>query len=158
LLAGEHDGLPRIARVVELAHAHGVPVLVDGAASVPPKENVWHYTRELGCDAFITSGGKGIRGPQSTGLGLGTRAGIEGCKFHSSPNGRIGRGMKVGKEEFAGIYTALKLILSEDPAERTAISAGMISHIAGRLSGLAGIKPRVSADGTETVIEYDPAI
>ena len=76
------------------------------ACSVPPRKNLWHYTRDLGADAFITSGGKAIHGPQSTGLVLGKSWMIEACKFHASPNLRIGRGMKVGKEEFAGIYTA----------------------------------------------------
>src|SRR5580704_95012 len=45
LLAGERGGNLGTARVIELAHGRGVPVLVDGAQSVPPKVSLWKYTR-----------------------------------------------------------------------------------------------------------------
>ena len=54
-----------------VAHAHGVRVFVDAAAQIPPIANLWRFTRELGADAAIFSGGKGLRGPQSSGLVLG---------------------------------------------------------------------------------------
>src|SRR5207249_3335590 len=70
-----------------------------------------------GADAVIVSGGKGLRGPQSTGLVLGRQWIIDGCAHHGVPNCRLGRGMKVGKEELAGIYAAVKLFMEQDEAE-----------------------------------------
>jgi L-seryl-tRNA(Ser) seleniumtransferase len=153
LIAFEPRELPEVRSILQAAHARNIPVLIDGACAVPPIENLWHYTRDLGVDAFITSGGKSIGGPQSTGLVFGKRSIIEGCKFHSSPNLRLGRGMKVGKEEFAGIYTALKLFLAKDFAAEAKIRAKQISHIAGCLFGLSGFK--LSVTGSTLEIELN---
>jgi seryl-tRNA(Sec) selenium transferase len=142
--------------IIEPAHQRKVPVLLDGAYALPPKENLWHFTRNTGVDAFITSGGKAIRGPQSTGVVLGKTWIIEGCKYHASPNLRIGRGMKVGKEEFAGIYTALKLFLASDPSEQTAREKEQINLIADRLGGIPGIKLSI-IDEMQLRIDLDPA-
>lgn len=103
-----------IDRIVDIAHGHNVPVLVDAAFSIPPKANFRYFTRELGVDAIIASGGKAIRGPQTTGLVIGKRSIIEGCAAHGNPNRAIGRTMKVGKEELAGIYAAVKYIMERD--------------------------------------------
>ena len=59
-----------LERVIDIAHSHGVPVLVDAAAQLPPVENLWKFT-QMGADASIFSGGKDLRGPQSSGLVLG---------------------------------------------------------------------------------------
>lgn len=103
-----------IDRIVHIAHARGVPVLVDAAFSIPPKANFRYFTRDLGVDAIIASGGKAIRGPQTTGLVIGKRSIIEGCAAHGNPNRAIGRTMKVGKEELAGIYASVKYIMERD--------------------------------------------
>ncbi len=60
--------------VVAVARERNVPVLVDAAAQIPPINNLWHFTRDIGADVAIFSGGKGLRGPQSAGLVLGRRA------------------------------------------------------------------------------------
>ncbi|MEZ4504759.1 MAG: hypothetical protein R2848_02585 [Thermomicrobiales bacterium] len=52
--------------MIEIAHSMSVPVIVDAAAQIPPISNLWHYTRDLGADAAIFSGGKGLQGPQTT--------------------------------------------------------------------------------------------
>lgn len=158
LLASEGWSGASVQRVVALAHGCGAKVVADGAAAVPPRENLWRYTREWGCDALVTSGGKGIRGPQSTGLVLGTREMVEGCVFHGSPNLRIGRGMKVGKEELAGIYMAMKLFMAEDAGERRAESARRVAHVVGCLKGVAGVRVRVEEGETAGVMELDAAV
>src|SRR3712207_5026029 len=106
--AGTHyaTGTLPLPVVVEVAHARGVPVLVDAAAQIPPIANLWRFTRELGADVAIFSGGKGLRGPQPTGLVLGRREIVEACHGNGSPNQSIGRPMKVGKEEMLGIVAA----------------------------------------------------
>src|SRR5438132_12023210 len=47
--------------VIEIAHRHGIPVIIDAAAQLPPRENLWRFT-ERGGDLVIFSGGKDLRG------------------------------------------------------------------------------------------------
>lgn len=53
--------------VTEIASDHDVPVIVDAASELPPKENLERF-HDAGADLVVFSGGKGIRGPQSTGI------------------------------------------------------------------------------------------
>ena len=105
-----------IDQVIELAHGRGVPVIVDAAAEFPPFSILSHYWK-LGADLTIFSGGKGLRGPQSSGLILGRKDLVEACAMNSSPNHGVGRPMKVGKEEIVGLLTAVEL-WSEPEFER----------------------------------------
>jgi L-seryl-tRNA(Ser) seleniumtransferase len=141
--AGAHyaTGALPLSTVVEVAHERGVPVLVDAAAQIPPVAALWQYTRELGADVAIFSGGKGLRGPQSSGLVLGRRDIVEACYPNGSPNQSIGRPMKVGKEEMLGILAAIEWSLSQDEA---AMLAGYEMVVQGWLAGLEGI-PGVTA-------------
>ena len=75
---------------------------------------LWHFTAELGADAAILSGGKGLRGPASSGLILGRSEIIEGCRANGNPNHAIGRPLKVGKEEIVGLLAAVEWALEQD--------------------------------------------
>ncbi len=98
---------------LSIAHRYGVPLIVDAAAQVPPVENLWRFT-QVGADLALFSGGKGLCGPQSAGLILGRKALIDACAFHACPRPFIGRPMKVGKEELAGMLAAVKWYLKQD--------------------------------------------
>jgi L-seryl-tRNA(Ser) seleniumtransferase len=108
------NGSPAIEDAIALAHEKGVPFIVDAAAQVPPISNLWHFTRDLGADIAIFSGGKGLRGPQSSGLVLGRPDLIEACRLNGSPWSSIGRPMKVGKEEMVGSLAAVAWSLEQD--------------------------------------------
>jgi L-seryl-tRNA(Ser) seleniumtransferase len=109
-----NDGQIRDEEFVQLGKKHAVPTMNDAAADVPPVENLWKYTA-MGFDMVAFSGGKGIRGPQSAGLLLGTKPLIAAARQNSSPNGNaIGRGMKVNKEEIVGMLAALELFVARD--------------------------------------------
>ena len=110
------DAQPSIEAQVAIGKRHGVPVIVDAAAQIPKKENLWRFTRDLGADAAIFSGGKGLRGPQSSGLVVGRRALIERMASFACPNGGIGRPLKVGKEEIVGLMAAVKRYMERDEA------------------------------------------
>ena len=69
---------------VRVAHKHGVACFNDAAADVPPIANLWNYTT-MGFDLVAFSGGKGIRGPQCTGLLLGKKDLIDGAVLNNSP-------------------------------------------------------------------------
>jgi len=127
---------PSIENVIAIAKKHHVPVLVDAAAQIPPISNLWHYTKGLGCEGVVFSGGKGIRGPQSAGLVLGTRELIAGCRRLSPPTQGIGRPLKVGKEELAGMLAAVQYTLDQDEA---AIFEGYETVVQNWIGGLAGI-------------------
>lgn len=98
---------------IEIAHHAGVPLVVDAAAQIPPIDSLWRFT-QMGADLVLFSGGKGLRGPQSSGLILGRRDLIEACAFNACPRAFIGRPMKVGKEELVGLMTAVRLSLDLD--------------------------------------------
>ncbi len=56
-----------LREVVAIAHEHEVPVIVDGAAMLPPADNLTKYIAD-GADLVTFSGRKGVRRPQSTGI------------------------------------------------------------------------------------------
>jgi L-seryl-tRNA(Ser) seleniumtransferase len=139
--AGAHfaAGALPIETVIEIAHRHDVPVIVDAAAQIPAVSNLWHFTRDLGADLAIFSGGKGLRGPQSSGLVLGRVDLIEGCIANGSPRSAIGRPLKVGKEELFGILAAVEWTLAQDePATIAAYEASVAMWIEG-LRDLPGV-------------------
>lgn len=121
-IAGEHlaRGALPLSEVVAIAHARGVPVIVDAAAQLPPPENLWRFTVEQGADLAIFSGGKDLAGPQASGLVLGRADLVAACAAHASPNQRLGRPMKVGKEEMVGLLAAVELYLAQDHNARIA--------------------------------------
>jgi uncharacterized pyridoxal phosphate-dependent enzyme len=128
--------------VIEVAREHGVPVVVDCAAQIPPIASLWHFTRELGAELAIFSGGKGLRGPQSSGLILGKSALIEACILNGPPNHSLGRPMKVGKEELLGVLAAVEWSLDQD---EPTVLAGYEAMVQRWIEGLADL-PGVTAE------------
>jgi L-seryl-tRNA(Ser) seleniumtransferase len=130
---------PPLREVVDIAHARDVPVIVDAAAEVPPVSNFSRFIDE-GADLVAFSGGKAVCGPQTTGILAGRADLIESValqhldmhaadavwdppadlidvdRFDGVPRQGIGRSSKVGKEELAGLITALDLFVEEDHA------------------------------------------
>jgi L-seryl-tRNA(Ser) seleniumtransferase len=117
-VAGKHvaHGALELDSVIEIAHAHDVPVIVDAAAQLPPMSNLWHYSVDRGADLVLFSGGKGLRGPQASGLVVGGRDLIEACAQNGAPHQRLLRAMKVGKEEIAGLLMAVQMYVERDHA------------------------------------------
>lgn len=134
----EWGALP-LERTVELAHEAGVPVLVDAAAQLPPVENLWRYTRDLGADLAIFSGGKGLRGPQDSGLLLGRADLIEAAAANSYPHHSLGRAMKTSKESVLGLVAAVEEALEVDwPAARAGWEAA-VETVIGSLEAIEGV-------------------
>lgn len=125
--------------VIERAHARGVPVIVDAAAQLPPVSNLWHFTRNLGADVVIFSGGKLLRGPQNSGLAVGTPAMIEAMRLNGPPVQRIGRAMKVSKEAMIGLLTAVETYLETDHAAEALVWE---TTVASWLAGWQALAPR----------------
>ena len=103
-----------LQREVAIAKQHQVPLLLDDAAGIPPAENARLYAK-MGIDLYTFSGGKGLQGPQCSGVLLGRKDLIEAALLNSSPReGAVCRPMKVGKEEMIGCLTALETWLKMD--------------------------------------------
>lgn len=128
-----------LERVVEIAHRHGIPVVVDAAAQLPPVENLWRYT-QAGADMVIFSGGKTLCGPQDSGLILGKSEWIERCRTFGSPNHGICRGCKTSRESMVGLYSALCQYLEMDHEENRRRLLSRLQQITEQLKGLERVK------------------
>jgi D-glucosaminate-6-phosphate ammonia-lyase len=132
-----HGDFP-IEKVIELCSARNVPVIVDAAAQLPPVENLWTFTQK-GAVCAIFSGGKELHGPQSSGLVVGRKWLIEAMRPNGNPNANIGRPMKVGKEEMAGLFAAVKRYLTLDHAARRERDERVVAEWCTALNGLRGV-------------------
>lgn len=148
--------------VAELAHRHKLPVIVDAAAELPPRSNLRRFIEE-GADLVVFSGGKAIGGPQASGILAGRadliasvalqhqdmdvraetwnqRALLDRSGIAGIPHQGFGRAMKVGREEIAGLITALRAFAGgTDEAEYAAWSGllDQIEHAIGDIPGIA---------------------
>jgi len=157
-----HEPLGQITRTewIRVGKERGVPTLLDAAADVPPADHLSRYVRE-GFDLVAISGGKALRGPQSTGLLLGRGDLIAAARKAISPHEGIGRGMKVGKEEIVGLLTAVERYLNLDHAadrlqweERAACLLARLATIPGMsvrrdLPAIANHAPHVIAEWSD---------
>jgi L-seryl-tRNA(Ser) seleniumtransferase len=104
----------KLVREVSISKEHNVPLLLDDAAGIPPIDNIRLYAR-MKLDLYTFSGGKGLRGPQCSGVLLGRKDLIEAALHNSCPfEGSVCRAMKVGKEEVIGCLTAIETWLKTD--------------------------------------------
>jgi uncharacterized pyridoxal phosphate-dependent enzyme len=131
------NSLP-LPQVVAIAHRAHVPVIVDAADELPPAANLRRFTDE-GADLVIFSGGKAIEGPQSSGLIFGNRELIDACALNAFPNYAIGRPMKIGKEEIAGLVVAVERFLAKDFAGELATRERQVAKIVRALRDLPGV-------------------
>jgi L-seryl-tRNA(Ser) seleniumtransferase len=128
---------------IRVAHRHQVPCLNDAAADVPPISNLWNYT-QMGFDLVAFSGGKGMRGPQNTGLLLGRKDLIAAATKNNSPNSdTVGRGMKVAKEQIVGMVAAVDWFLSQSDAGMEAEFRRRAERIATQLKSIPTLEPRI---------------
>jgi L-seryl-tRNA(Ser) seleniumtransferase len=148
-----------------------LPVLVDAAGELPPRVNLKRIVAS-GADLVAFSGGKAIRGPQSTGILCGRReliasaalqmfdmddhpelwnppkSLIDRAQFNGMPRQGIGRSLKVSKEEIVALLTALNLFVTgADEAEEGPRLLGYATRIHEALSQ-AGVCITRAADSS----------
>jgi L-seryl-tRNA(Ser) seleniumtransferase len=153
--------------VAEVAHRHGLPVIVDAAAALPPRANLRRFVAE-GADLVAFSGGKAIGGPQGSGLLVGRRDLVESARLQmldmdvypavwragrehlasgrlpGPPHHGIGRSCKVGKEQAVGLLVALERYLAHDEPAELAAQAARVYRLAEALDGLRGMRCNLS--------------
>ena len=130
-----------LSEVIPIAKEMGVPLIVDAAAELPPVDNLSRFFH-MGADLTVFSGGKDIGGPQSSGLVVGRRDLIDACALNANPNYSIGRAMKVGKEEIAGMIAALERYLRQDFAAEEKLWEDMVETIVNTLADIPGLDAR----------------
>jgi D-glucosaminate-6-phosphate ammonia-lyase len=135
--AASPDSQPPLEEVAAACRRQRVPLIVDAAAQLPPASNLRRFV-DAGADLVAFSGGKGLRGPQSTGILAGRRDLIMSValqhldldehwstwnppanlidrdRLPGFPRHGIGRGFKVAREEIVALLVALRCFVAGD--------------------------------------------
>jgi D-glucosaminate-6-phosphate ammonia-lyase len=164
-----------LATVVSVCKPRGIPVIVDAAAQLPPKENLRRFI-DVGADLAAFSGGKALGGPQASGILAGRRGLIasallqqldmdvspetwtpprliDRANLRGVPHHGIGRGFKAGKEEIVGLLTALDRFVKADDAKANAALEARLRAIMIELKGLDVKLVPASVTGRVPVLE-----
>lgn len=131
---------------VAIGKEYNIPTFNDAAADVTPVENLFKY-QEMGFDMVTFSGGKMLRGPQSTGILLGRKDLIEAAKLNFNPHeSPIGRPMKVNKEEIFGMLVALEDFLERDHEKEWQEWIDRTKYIADKVEAVPTVKGKTEVN------------
>jgi D-glucosaminate-6-phosphate ammonia-lyase len=135
------DSRPALPEVAAIARRRRLPLLVDAAAELPPRDNLRRFIDE-GADLVVFSGGKAIGGPMASGILCGRRSLVASSllqqldldfefdswqppaslidkhELRCVPRNGIGRSCKVGKEQIVGLLLALETFANTTDAGR----------------------------------------
>jgi len=142
LFFNDNDPLGKIhvEEFAQLGKKLNVPTLNDAAAEIPPAENLSRFLK-MGYDLVTFSGGKGLRGPQSTGLLLGRKDLIDAAALNNNPHtDTVGRTNKVDKEDIVGMWAAVEAFSKEDHAAVWKEWEKRVQTIAGMAATIQGVK------------------
>ncbi len=147
---------PDLTELATMARRHHLPVLVDAAGELPPRKHLKSIIA-AGADLVAYSGGKSIRGPQSTGILAGRQDLIRAAalqfldmddhpelwdppaefidrnKLAGIPRHGLGRGYKVSKEEIVALLKALELFTAGEYEQLLAAEQQHLQTIAAAL-------------------------
>ena len=141
---------------IEIAHAKGVPVLVDAAGQIYPLDLFGSYVR-MGAD-FQCTAAKYMSSPQSTGLAFGSVDMIRKLALQSfvSYEGRrvrgVGRPQKVDRQEMVGAVAAVKRWMTMNHEERLADTETKCRTMLAPLQGIPG----VTAELIDNIVGHQP--
>ena len=160
----EHD-LPLMA---EVGARHGLPLIVDAAAQLPPKTNL-RAPLANGASLVVYSGGKAIGGPQASGILAGRRdliasAALQMLDMDVRPNAfdalpaffgntppaalprhGIGRGFKASKEAIVGLMVALDEFMARDPEAWESSIRVRLDRLQQQIIGVPGVAAGIIA-------------
>lgn len=143
--------------IIEIGNRKGVPVMIDMASDVRPISNFRRYI-EAGADLVIVSGGKALRGPNSSGILAGRKDLIEAARMQNAPSNGIGRGLKVGKEEIIGLIAAVERYIALDEDAMFAEWNSKAQWITDQLQDIPGLEANYeinTADYAEVELIWD---
>ena len=163
---GDSRGALDLPAVCALAHKYDLPVIVDAAAALPPAENLRRFIAE-GADIVCFSGGKAIGGPQASGILAGRsdliasvalqhqdmdveletwtwrERYLDNAVLPGPPHHGLGRPMKVGKEEIAGLMVALDRYIARDHEAQWLEWMEMLQSVSELLDDLPGVETTI---------------
>jgi len=157
-----------LEEVIHVSHKYKIPLIVDAAEQVPPVENLRKFI-SMGATLVLYSGGKGIRGPQNSGILCGPRDLIASAalqnmdtaminfdtwdpppslipkeKLRGVPQQGIGRGMKASKESIVGLLVALQRMTEKKSVSDIKQLRRRIEHIAGLIRSVSGVETEIN--------------
>ena len=133
----------KLEKEAAIAKEHNVPMLLDDAAGIPPIDNIKLYAK-MKLDLYTFSGGKGLRGPQCSGVLLGRKDLIDAALRNCCPyEGAVCRPMKVGKEEVIGCLTAIETWLKTDSKKLYDEWNGRVDRIAKLVETVPGVQTEI---------------
>jgi L-seryl-tRNA(Ser) seleniumtransferase len=106
----EHLAGVRLEEIAAVVKPRGIPIMVDAASEHLERPIPWLVR---GADLVVYSGGKFLRGPQTSGLLLGSKPLVQAAWSNASPHQALGRPMKVSKEDVIGVLTAVEYWFEE---------------------------------------------
>lgn len=124
----------RLKAALPLTKRAGVPPMLDDAEGIPPIENLKTYA-QMGIDLFCFSGGKGLRGPQCSGILLGRRDLIEAALAQCS--------RCEGKEEIVGVLTAVETWSTLDLAALNKQWSRRVERVAKLVETVPGVQTSI---------------
>ncbi len=158
---------PPLEEIIHVSHKHNIPLIVDAAEQVPPVENLRKFI-DMGATLVAYSGGKGIRGPQNSGILCGPRDLIASValqnldmsltnfdaweispslvpkeKLRGIPQHGIGRGMKASKESIVGLLVALQRMAEEKSINMKQLRRS-IERIAELVRSVSGVETEIN--------------
>ena len=95
---------------------------------------------------MVYSGGKGVRGPQGSGILVGRADLIEAATLQASPAQFLGRGMKVAKEEIIGLVASLAAFVEEDEEAEMAAYRALVQPVVDALVEIPGLNVTLEHD------------
>ena len=157
-----------LEEVIDVSHKYNIPLIVDAAEQVPPVENLRKFI-SMGATLVLYSGGKGIRGPQNSGILCGPRDLIASValqnmdtaminfdtwdpppslipkeKLRGVPQQGIGRGMKASKEVIVGLLVALERMTEKKSINDIKQLRRRLEHIAERVRSVSGVETDIN--------------
>lgn len=129
-----------IREAVSIAHRHGVPTIIDGAA----QDFRIHDLLATGADLVLVSAQKYLASP-TAGLVIGKRSLVDAVRAQERG---IGRGMKASKEAILGVVAAIEERSDLDVSEWSRLQNNKVASFATRVAEIQGLAAHCEPDPT----------
>lgn len=139
-------GLP-LEKLIEIAHRHKVPILIDAAGLPPPKSGLTKFSG-LRVDLTCFCGGKTIAGPNNSGMLSGRADLVKLAHLQSYPFEGVGRPSKMSRETIVGLIAALKIYLESDDSGVISERKKKAEKLSSELDSIPGVTSYIDFSGT----------
>lgn len=144
LAPGDRPGALPLEEVIQIGHAHNIPIIVDAAGQVYPTDMLSRYVK-MGAD-LVAYGAKYFGAVNSSGILTGTKELVGAARmnsfigFEDTPVRSFSRPMKLDRQEIVAVYVALREWLTMNHEDRFAAYEVRISTLRSHLGGLSNVE------------------